>query len=213
MTNTETTRRSLRYGVTCMRRRAAWPARKLAQVGGIESEPLPLSADGLVPAQLLNDDEIVILAMKPSLWFIPLVSLWWLAFCVPLVIVGWQYRDAGEMYSRLGQLALGCSIVRICCGVIQWLARFYVLTDRRILSVAGIFNVNVFECSLLRVQHTLMRLSLPERVLGVGTIGFATAGTGGIESVWRHVGDPLEVQSQVQLAIEKARRRYGQGQP
>jgi uncharacterized membrane protein YdbT with pleckstrin-like domain len=178
----------------------------------VEQEKLPLSADSLVPAQLLSDDEVVILAMKPSLWFIILVSFPWLVVGIPIALACWWRKDI-TYFDYAGQIALASVLGRLFFAVIQWLARFYVLTDRRILRIAGIFNIVVFECALIRIQNTNLLLSLGQRIVGVGTLLFATAGASNADAAWIHVHDPLEVQQQVQNAIENARRRYGTGDP
>ena len=41
-------------------------------------------------------------------------------------------------------------------------------------------------------------------VLGLGNIAFTTAGTGGIEAIWRHLKAPLSVHNQLIRAINAA---------
>ncbi|MEM6756697.1 MAG: PH domain-containing protein, partial [Planctomycetota bacterium] len=78
-------------------------------------------------------------------------------------------------------------------------------TDRRIIRVRGVLTVQVFECSLGRVQHSEVVRILREQLFGLGTVTFSTAGTGGIEAAWEMVGRPFDVQQEVARAV----RRYG----
>ena len=79
------------------------------------------------------------------------------------------------------------------------------LTDRRIVRVKGVLRVNVFETQLQQIQHTNTTFSLRERLLGLGTIHFATAGTGGIEASWEMVSHPLEVHRIVVQTLDRYR--------
>jgi hypothetical protein len=79
------------------------------------------------------------------------------------------------------------------------------LTDRRIISRGGVLRLSVFETQLKNIQHTSVFASVRERVLGLGTIGFATAGSDTFEAFWTMVRNPFAVHKTVVDAI----RRYG----
>jgi hypothetical protein len=91
-------------------------------------------------------------------------------------------------------------------AALQWVSRLYVLTNRRIMRLTGILNVDLFECPLTKIQHTYLTLAWYERLTGVGTIAFATSGTGGTEASWTHVQNPLELHERVRSAIHRAQR-------
>ena len=167
-----------------------------------------LTAADLLPAHLLGGDEIVILAIKPSLWFVVFKSARWLvAMGVVIAMAGWLGRtfphiDAGLVV----QGAIVVAAVRVGFGVLQWVSRLYVLTNLRIMRLKGILNIDLFECPLTKIQNTYLTLLWFERLTGVGTISFATAGTGGIEASWVHINDPLELHERVRSAIHRAQR-------
>jgi uncharacterized membrane protein YdbT with pleckstrin-like domain len=102
-------------------------------------------------------------------------------------------------------------LVRLVVGCLQWFSRLYVLTNRRVLRVKGVLNVQVFECRLERIQNTFMSLSLPERLTGMGTIFFATAGTGLPEAAWLMINRPREVHEIIVTYIERAQRSTHNG--
>ena len=85
--------------------------------------------------------------------------------------------------------------------------RLYVLTDRRVIRRRGIFQVDVFEARLDRIQQTSVLRLVRERLFGLGTIAFATAGTGTLDALWEAVDDPFAVHQAVTQAID----RYGRG--
>ena len=87
--------------------------------------------------------------------------------------------------------------------MLEWLCRVYVLTDRRIIRQKGVLTVQLFECRLDKLQNTFIQQTLVQRVLGLGNIYFATAGTGLVEAMWKHVRRPGEVHK---VIIETATR-------
>ena len=167
-----------------------------------------ITAADLLPAHLLGGDEIVILAIKPSLWFVVFKSARWLvAMGVVIALAGWLGRAFPHLSAALiVQGAIVVAAVRTGFAVLQWVSRLYVLTNLRIMRLKGILNIDLFECPLTKIQNTYLTLSWYERLTGLGTISFATAGTGGIEASWTHVNDPLELHERVRSAIHRAQR-------
>ncbi len=87
---------------------------------------------------------------------------------------------------------------------LQWLIRSYVLTDNRVIRIRGVLTIDIFQCSLVRIQNTFLVLTLPQRLLGLGSIVFATAGTGSVEAIWQHIKNPLSIHQQLIRAINAA---------
>lgn len=174
------------------------------------AEPASAAAqtDSLVPLRLLEDGEVILLAVKPSGWQVLLVS--WPAVLLAVVVgaaahLAWPLLGAA-VNMRLVVLvcsAAACSAVTLAC--FQWQGRLYVLTNRRILRVAGVLREQVFQSPLSRVRGTHLAASPPERVLGLGSLLFALDQGGGEELHWRHLSRPLEVQRAVEDALRHVR--------
>ena len=171
----------------------------------------PAPSAGLA-RELVQDDEIIILLLRPSPWYVVLSSLGGL-LCIALVTfalayvakfmsqlpgIGWTDRQAFL-------LGLGLMALRLGWQLLEWVSRVYVLTDRRIICRSGVLRVFVFETQLKNIQHTSVFASLRERSLGLGTIGFATAGSHSFEAFWMMIRNPFAVQKKVVDAIQ----RYG----
>ena len=173
---------------------------------GADAQPIAAMND-LLPANLLDGDEIVILAMKPSLWFVLFVSFRWiLAMALVLFLVGkWGQQFPLLDRPMVLQGAVALAAARLGFALLQWVSRLYVLTNRRILRLMGILNIDLFECQLTRIQNTYLTMTWYERLARLGSISFATAGTGGIEASWWHVNHPLEVHERIRAAIHRAR--------
>jgi uncharacterized membrane protein YdbT with pleckstrin-like domain len=157
-----------------------------------------------LPEQLLDGGELIVFAIKPSLWFIVLASAKWLAAAL-VIWVAARAALSSTLALPLMQLAAAVAIARMAWATMQWSTRLYVLTNRRVMRIRGVFNVQVFECPLSRIENTELLLSLGERLVRAGTIYFSTAS--GDSSVWRTVARPLEVHERLREAIRRARNR------
>lgn len=202
------------------RRNAELPARlapaaspRHAGDGAFRAEPdaaLPpnIRANTLLPAELIQPGEIIILLLKPSPWFILLESLRSVAVVVAGIILALAatnfFAGLGVRRRDLAAVAVVILGVRLFWQFLEWLGRVYVLTDRRIIRVRGVIRIQVFEAQLKQIQHTVTSFSARERLFALGTIGFATAASGMVEVQWRMIDHPLEVHQ----AVIKALNRY-----
>ena len=163
----------------------------------------------VVPARLIQEGEEVVLALKPSGLFVPLASAPFI-LAIAMVAAGGYALDTLRIVDlNLQLLALVCvalSVVRLLVAFLQWLSRIYVLTNRRVIRVKGVLRIRIFECPLARIQNTVLSLSFLERIVGLGTILFATAGTGRAEAAWVMVARPIEVH---EIVVEYIRRAQG----
>ena len=176
------------------------------------SEAPELSAErveAMLPAGLIHDDEIVILLLRPSLLFVPLATLGSLTFIAIMTLalallafrVSWIPWGEAQAYG----LGVAAAAARLLWQCLDWWSRIYVLTDRRVVRRMGVLHVSVFEAQLRNIQHTSVFMPLRERLFGLGTIGFATAGSDVFDAFWVMVRSPFAVHRQVVEAI----KRYG----
>ncbi len=189
--------------------RATPPPRLRAEPAGGSAE---LADDphlaAMLPTQLLQGGEVVILLLKPSAWYIVLAAAGHLA-----LIAGFAFASA--LLARWGVLdvamrdvaaiALFVAAVRLLWQMLEWLSRVYVLTDRRVIRVQGVIRVHVFEAPLKKLQHTQAVFSLRERFFGLGTVLFHTAGTDRAEAAWVMLAQPLEVHQKIVATIHRYR--------
>jgi len=163
----------------------------------------------MIPAELLQPSEIIILLIKPSPWYILLSSLGVLALiaiaCTILVLLHGRGHLGFASRNDFILAAVGVALTKLFWQFLDWLSRLYVLTDQRIIRVKGVVRVQVFETQLKNVQHTDTIFTFRERLFGLGTIAFATSGTATTEAAWLMVAQPLEVHRIVVQAIG----RYG----
>ncbi len=166
-------------------------------------------AAGMLPAELLQPGEIIVLLLKPSPWFVLLAPFRTLA----AIVIATLIADTAGTYlahgiSRQNIFLIGAALVllRVFWQFLEWLSRVYVLTDQRVIAVAGVLRVRVFETPLGNIQHTNLLFSLRERLFALGTVTFATAGTAVTEAYWLMLANPLEVHQKIVQTLKRYRR-------
>ncbi|MEC8559995.1 MAG: PH domain-containing protein [Planctomycetota bacterium] len=179
-------------------------------------EPL---VDVLAPAgmqQVLQDGETVILALRPSPWFILIDGSWvYFASIFVALLLAWLAHQPWSPVilpeSQIFPLLATVLSIRIVWKFLDWANRVYVLTDQRIMRRRGVIQYSLIEAPLDRIQHSAIFTRVVERVLGLGTIGFATAGSGRFEVIWEMIANPIEIHRKVNDAIDRYGRRGDHG--
>jgi len=166
-----------------------------------------------IASDLLHDDEVVILWIRPSPLYIVLGAIGRLAFVtiitmllayLPRRITLLPWSDANAF-----TFGTGLAVLVLSWQALEWLSRVYVLTDRRIIRRMGVLRTAVFETPLSRIQHTSVFRRVRERIFNLGTIGFATAGSDTYEAFWVMIARPYAVHKTVVEAINRYGRRNG----
>ncbi|MEM1355224.1 MAG: PH domain-containing protein [Planctomycetota bacterium] len=200
---------------TRLKRRVSthWPKNRLpAEAGTGDAEavdPAIARASAMLPRELLQPGEVIVLLLKPSPLFILLMPIRFIAAVVLIAMLARLLMNKGISLG-LGSHDLVVTVVaviglRLFWELLHWLSHVYVLTDQRVIRVSGVLNVHVFEAPLKQVLQTDLVLPLVLRVFGLGTIAFATAGTATREAYWLLLAKPLEVHQKVVETL----RRYG----
>ena len=185
-------------------------AKALTQTGSVG---IAQSASRVAEFGLLNGSEIIILATKPSLWYVLLISSRWLAFLLPVSIAAWVLWQIGSLGGQ-AQVLLGISLagisIRLMCGLLQWQSRVYILTNLRVLRIRGVLRVEMFQCHLLRLKDVPLTMSMTEKLLGLGTIRLVNDSSGKPGARWLNIRHPAQVRQQILEAINALKGRSNQ---
>ncbi len=160
----------------------------------------------MLPDDLLAADEQVIFVIKPSLWLVLFFSFRVIVIAMLIVagVLGLSQLMAPGPYGRyIIQLCALAILMRVGFAFLQWLSRNYVLTDRRVIRIQGVFSITIFQCALSRIQNTFLDMTFYERLFGLGSISFATAGSGSVEATWQHIKQPLDVHRRLLEVMKK----------
>ena len=175
-----------------------------AATGAEPARVAPVAAAPAAALNMLSGDEIIQLSIKPSLWFIPIVSARWvftmalLAAIVAVSARGLLYGFSAFAFNAF----LSIAILRLAIASLQWASRLYVLTNRRVIRFKGVFNVDVAQCLLTRISGVEVRANWHQRQLRLGSIHMANLNNSPI--VWEQIGRPAQIAQLLETAVRKA---------
>lgn len=130
---------------------------------------------------------VVVVSLTWALWLPnPLVALGYLLVILPLISL---FRD-----------------------VLIWSNRKYVVTSRRVIQLYGVFNKNVTDSSLEKVNDVKMSQSYLGRMFDYGDIEILTASELGVNK-FTHIGRPIQYKTAMINAKEKLERVPMASQP
>ena len=156
----------------------------------------------LLSRHILRDGELVLLILKPSLWSILLSSL---RFGAAVLIAMCAAMLLDERHSlRYLEAAIFLLAGRIGWSVLQWMGRLYILTDLRIVTLGGVFNIGIFDCPLRRVRTARLLRPMRERILGLGSVEILPADESSPAGLWQTIPRPVESHEQIVAAINRA---------
>ncbi len=163
----------------------------------------------LVPAGLLEGGEIVILALKPSSWFVLVSSLPVLLSAAAVAAVAYlmSFSDYFGDPEVVWYFCAGAALLRLMIASWQWLGRTYVLTNRRIVCIRGLVRVELAAAGLAQVREALLAASLGERIVGAGSIYCLIESDSPPAVAWQTVARPAEVHEIILETIGRAKRQ------
>ncbi|HEY1685647.1 MAG TPA: PH domain-containing protein [Tepidisphaeraceae bacterium] len=157
---------------------------------------------------MLHDGEIIILALKPSLLFIPFSCLRFCAVVLILMIGSKLWLSHVEYYPFRTLIEIGTLVLlgRLTWATLQWMSKLYVLTDQRILSISGVLAADVFNCHLRKIARTRLVFTLKERLLGIGSIEIIPMDEAVAIHSWQMITHPRSVHQQILSTINRAKQ-------
>jgi hypothetical protein len=185
-------------GIVTAARRFSAAAVKTSAVASEE----PLS----IADQILDGGETVLLAIKPSLWFVLFDAARWMFLGGTLLLISAFSSFQVTWVSRqtIGQLGAAIVIVRFGMAFLRWVSRFYILTNRRVMRVRGVFKVDILSCPLLSIRRTEITIGPHEKVTRLGTILFASDEVPCDDFHWFQINKVEEVHERIRRAIDRA---------
>jgi hypothetical protein len=159
----------------------------------------------LLGSHVLRDGELVLLILKPSLWFIVFNSF---SFALGVAVVAAasamiDHRMHDHFYF---EAAVFCIAGRLMWAVLQWMGRLYILTDQRVLRITGVFSVEIFDCPLRKVVRARLVSPPREKLVGIGSIEIIPSDETLPAAVWQTIAKPKEILERVRAAINRAKQ-------
>jgi hypothetical protein len=143
---------------------------------------------------LLGEREKIVLTAKQH-WFILLGSIILEIFLI-LLIFGATITAAIFFPAYIGIIiAIGFAIlliplVTMTLDMLRWTNRLIIVTNRRVIQLSGVFNKNVFDSSLEKVNDILMSQSALGRMFDYGDIQILTGSELGV-NLFKRIENPV----------------------
>lgn len=166
-----------------------------------------------MPGGVVDSSEIVLLAIKPSMWRPVFDSA---AFLVTSVLLSiallWTGKTLpGLSQSTSTQVILMLGVIRLGWAIVDWVPRWHILTSRRIIDVSGVRIPCIESCNLLDIRNTYLNRSSGESLTRLGTIIFVVDHLDTMSKTWRNIAKPDLIHAKIRRAIESAIDQHGLG--
>lgn len=182
------------------------------------------------PRELLSSDETILLELKPSAVPFVIAPILALSTLISVFLIGFVILSAASPAAAVRTCGLPLVILSFILvlggylGYLTWWNTFYAVTDKRILQKSGLIGINAYDAPLTAIQNVTLTQSAVAKLFGLGTLVFATSGTGGGAAVQRAqvtrgiasamwlagnivfagVRDPVAARKRVQDIVERA---------
>ena len=158
----------------------------------------------------LGTNERILLTVRQHWAFLVRRAIWVIVvfvgiFLVVFFLARWTPEQA---WLKWGYVLLLIPAAIFGWFFLQWRAKVFVVTNRRVARVAGVLNKNVKDSSLEKVNDVVLNQSLFGRALGYGTIKILTASELGLNRMMMLSG-PVEFKTAMVNAKEELEREFG----
>jgi uncharacterized membrane protein YdbT with pleckstrin-like domain len=152
---------------------------------------------------MLGENERILLVTRQH-WFV-LFSAILLEIVVALgVIVMISVATLKYSLAAFAFLLVFVPLLSMLHDILVWKNCQYLVTNRRVLQVSGIFNKSVVDSSLEKVNDVKMTQSFLGRMFDYGNIEIMTASEAGV-NLFKRIGDPVNFK----IAMINAKEKIG----
>jgi uncharacterized membrane protein YdbT with pleckstrin-like domain len=162
-----------------------------------------------VESLLANRERIILVARQH--WFI-LISAIVLEIIIILAIIslavfaGLNWPEFALIIGAVGTILLLLPLSTLIRDILDWMNRQFIVTNRRVIQIAGVLNKNVTDSSLRKVTDVKMSKSFFGRIFNYGDIEILTASELGA-NLFRRIEEPVEFK----IAMLNAKEDLEQG--
>ncbi|MCU1449372.1 MAG: hypothetical protein JWP02_1542 [Acidimicrobiales bacterium] len=162
------------------------------------------------PRRLLNDNESVVLDLRPHWWVLVGVSVVLAAsLALAIVVSNVVHGAAHDPVLIVSLVVVLVALVRFVRRYARWATTNIVLTTHRLVLRSGVFAKSGREIPLERINDIAYHQGVFERLIGAGDLAVESAGERGQE-VLRKVPRPDRVQQEIYRQMEDAQHRSGE---
>ncbi|HEX9029990.1 MAG TPA: PH domain-containing protein [Anaerolineales bacterium] len=155
---------------------------------------------------LLGDREKILLVAHQH-WFIllntMLAEIVFILILIALAVVGSLVRpDFSLIILPAAAILLIIPVIAIVRDILIWHNREYIISNLRVIQVSGMFNKNVIDSSLEKVNDVKMDQSVLGRMFNYGDVEILTASELGV-NLFQRIQDPVRFKTTMLNAKER----------
>jgi uncharacterized membrane protein YdbT with pleckstrin-like domain len=150
------------------------------------------------PTKLLQDDEELVLDLKPHWWYLaPAGAI--LAVAIVLGVLSLSV-DTSAVRALAGIMVLA-ALVHFGVVYVRWATTNFVVTNERVVSRSGLVSRRGSQIPLEKINSVDFHQRLFERILGAGDLVIESGSEAGIDT-FSDVRKPLAVQQEINRQID-----------
>jgi len=109
------------------------------------------------------------------------------------------------LIAAIGFVIFLIPILTMTVDILNWSHRQYIITNRRVIQISGIFNKNVIDSNLEKVNDVKMNQTAMGRLFGYGDIEILTASELGV-NLFKRIDEPIRFKTAMMNAKESIDR-------
>ena len=137
-------------------------------------------------------------------WFVLFGKIFIELLLIAVIIAGSLIAYPFYPIAIYGLVLVLVPLVGILNDILVWRNKAYIVTNRRVIQIAGVFNKDVVDSSLEKVNDVKMSQSFLGRMFGFGDIEILTASELGV-NLFHQIAAPIEFKT----AMLNAKERLG----
>lgn len=150
---------------------------------------------------LLGEHEQIILETHQH-WFVLFGKIFLEILLIVLIIAASIALQALYPFAMYGLILVLVPLIGMLSDILVWRNKAYVVTNRRVIQIAGVLDKDVVDSSLEKVNDVKMSQSFLGRMFGYGDIEILTASELGV-NLFHEIANPVEFKTAMLNAKEK----------
>ncbi len=150
---------------------------------------------------LMGENERMLLVTRQH-WFILFSNILLEIILTLVLIAGLSAATYFYPLAAIGFILVLVPLAGMLRDILIWSNRQYIVTNRRVIQISGVFNKDVVDSSLEKVNDVKMSQSFWGRLFDYGDIEILTASELGV-NLFKRIGDPVKFKTAMLNAKEK----------
>src|SRR3990172_559396 len=150
---------------------------------------------------MLGENERIVLSTRQH-WFVLFSAILAEITVTLLLVAAVSVATAFFPIAAIGFVLLFLPLISMLRDILIWTNHEYLVTNRRVIQISGIFNKNVVDSSLEKVNDVKMTQSFFGRMFDYGDVEILTASEIGV-NLFKRIGDPVKFKTAMLNAKEK----------